>query len=575
MGGNRHFFIESKAFEFGVDHGGGAFIVRLYERGKDTLRSVFMGKASAVTLLAAMEELVSKNNTRNFVRTIREGETVFIIQRCSNKKGRYVMIQAIHRAGRRGQIIIPEGRNCNGWRGFAVELRSTIYPEVKPRHTTRDPLRKESSEKKGDGAAKSYAAVASGLGRNMGGGNSKGKEIISENIPDFAQQSMLNPKSNKLTLNIENGLYGRNKGEGDSVNLSLNIHLIRGSNGDWRVQHAAVGDSTTQDISKPGPSQNKMGLGSSGASTSYINPKPGPTTKPQMVWKPRTHLKTQNNIKPVIVSEIQTKTPVPSEQPKTLESAEVQTRIPESSEKVETQVREHAAKCLVTGSLNDGVHRTWGSSSDWVLQLRDGKRISIPLSLIRQPMMEEGRNSESSDEPKVLLLEGFADMGCSGDGESGISEDEDDDNTSIVWEDPEMAGDSGGAMVSCEDDEAPLEIEPLASIVPTGISEHLLNLGPTKEDRDMPNPSVWAEENYQAFGALLGASYEGYEDEIISLLKAIDARRSQQTRDNGKIAKSGGKGSRELKSLISTVNYETGSSRRRGDPRDRVLSVVQ
>jgi hypothetical protein len=73
-------------------------------------------------------------------------------------------------------------------------------------------------------------------------------------------------------------------------------------------------------------------------------------------------------------------------------------------------------------------------------------------------------------------------------------------------------------------------------------------------------------ENYHEFGAFLGASYEGYEEEIISLLKAIDARRSQQTRDNGKIAKSGGKGSRELKSLISTVNYETGSSRRKVIP---------
>jgi hypothetical protein len=74
------------------------------------------------------------------------------------------------------------------------------------------------------------------------------------------------------------------------------------------------------------------------------------------------------------------------------------------------------------------------------------------------------------------------------------------------------------------------------------------------------------------------ALYEGYEEEIICLLKAIDARRSQQPRDtelNVKVAKSGGKGSRELKSLTSTVNYKTGSSRRRVDPRDRVLSLVQ
>jgi hypothetical protein len=42
----------------------------------------------------------------------------------------------------------------------------------------------------------------------------------------------------------------------------------------------------------------------------------------------------------------------------------------------------------------------------------------------------------------------------------------------------------------------------------------------------MSPPSVWAKENYQEFGAFLRASYEGYEEKIINLLKAIDARRS-------------------------------------------------
>ena len=57
MDGTRHFFIIRKAFELKADHGGEAFIVRIYDRGRDTLRSVFMGKESAKTLLAAMEEL--------------------------------------------------------------------------------------------------------------------------------------------------------------------------------------------------------------------------------------------------------------------------------------------------------------------------------------------------------------------------------------------------------------------------------------------------------------------------------------------------------------------------------------
>ncbi len=206
MGGNWHFFIESKAFEFTVDHGGGVFIVRLYERGKDTLCSVFMGKGSAITLLAALEELVSMKNTGNFVRTIREGETVFIAQRCSNAKGRFVSLKAIHKGGRRGQIIILKGQNCSGWRGFASELRRILYPETKATHSV--PLVEARMEKMDEFNAKSFAAVASGLGRNTGGQNEKGKEIFSERIPEFEEHSQLNANLKKLTLNMENGSVG-------------------------------------------------------------------------------------------------------------------------------------------------------------------------------------------------------------------------------------------------------------------------------------------------------------------------------------------------------------------------------
>jgi hypothetical protein len=76
----------------------------------------------------------------------------------------------------------------------------------------------------------------------------------------------------------------------------------------------------------------------------------------------------------------------------------------------------------------------------------------------------------------------------------------------------------------------------------------------------------------------LGASYEGYEEEAINLLKAIDARRPQQYCDTDhtvRMAKSKGRGSRELRSLVSTVNYDTGSARKRVEPRERVLSLVQ
>ncbi len=234
-----------------------------------------------------------------------------------------------------------------------MELRRTIYPETKPSHTNRAPLKKERSEKMGEGAAKSFAAIASGPRRNTGGGSIKEKEIVSENILDFEQQSKPNPNLNKLTLNMENWLYGRNKGDGGSLHLSLNIHLICGPNGDWRVQHTSIGDSTATNVSsKPkGPShlagsQTNLGFGSSGASTSYVKPKPSPITRPQMVWKPRqAHPKAPCNIEPTVIS---------SGTDHTL------TTTLEPSNKVETQVSVSPAiaMCLAFEILSDGVHRT-------------------------------------------------------------------------------------------------------------------------------------------------------------------------------------------------------------------------
>ncbi len=123
----------------------------------------------------------------------------------------------------------------------------------------------------------------------------------------------------------------------------------------------------------------------------------------------------------------------------------------------------------------------------------------IPLSLIRQPAVEEERALDSSDVLKVLL-EGFDNMGCSGDGDSRASEDEDEDNIFVVWEDPEMARDSGGVMVCCKDNEVPLEIEPLASLVPTVSSDYLLGLGPDNDDRDTSQPSFGLRKTINSLG---------------------------------------------------------------------------
>uniref|UniRef100_A0A2N9I2D6 Reverse transcriptase domain-containing protein n=1 Tax=Fagus sylvatica TaxID=28930 RepID=A0A2N9I2D6_FAGSY len=216
------------------------------------------------------------------------------------------------------------------------------------------------------------------------------------------------------------------------------------------------------------------------------------------------------------------------------------------------------AQCLAPPASSEGLHQSWGSSSDWVLELRDGKRISIPLSLIQQPTVETSGHSDHSDEPKVLLLEGFSDLGSSaGNNLDSDGDDEEEDDVSVVWADPEH-GDCG-AMVFCEESESALEIEPLASMGPNGSFDQLSEMG---GDVEPAKPSEWVLGKYHEFGEYIGASYEGSEEEVLNLLRSIDARRPTQPRNKDfteKGEKNGGRGRRELKGLQSSINYDNGA----------------
>ena len=58
----------------------------------------------------------------------------------------------------------------------------------------------------------------------------------------------------------------------------------------------------------------------------------------------------------------------------------------------------------------------------------------------------------------------------------------------------------------------------------------------------------------------MGASYEGFEDQVLEVLMAIDARCRLVGLGNRKSTASGKNGNRELKGLVSTINYEARGS---------------
>ena len=127
MGGVRSFFIESKFFQLVVEEGGRYFLLRIFVRGKFFMRSVFMGKNAAQWLMFNIENLVVGENSKQFF-TFREGGTAFTLQWSSNSSGQFLLLTELKAGGPRRSLIIPEGKDRNGWRAFGLELRKLLNP---------------------------------------------------------------------------------------------------------------------------------------------------------------------------------------------------------------------------------------------------------------------------------------------------------------------------------------------------------------------------------------------------------------------------------------------------------------
>ena len=142
-------------------------------------------------------------------------------------------------------------------------------------------------------------------------------------------------------------------------------------------------------------------------------------------------------------------------------------------------------------SKHTEVDRTQGSSSEWVLELRDGRRVSIPLSLLRQPAAMVSVTTELPFVGQFVTSEVCAGVGSTADDLSslGVSEcsdeeEEDEDSISLVWEDPEVVG-VGSELMCWADDNDTLDVEPLA------ISEPEKGLCVVQAPEVVVSPSDW------------------------------------------------------------------------------------
>uniref|UniRef100_A0A2N9FL52 Uncharacterized protein n=1 Tax=Fagus sylvatica TaxID=28930 RepID=A0A2N9FL52_FAGSY len=104
-------------------------------------------------------------------------------------------------------------------------------------------------------------------------------------------------------------------------------------------------------------------------------------------------------------------------------------------------------------------------------------------------------------------------------------EDEGEDDILVVWEDS-MLSEGVRELVCLENDNTPLDITPLAMSKPLEKEIFGGELLEKVASEEAPL-SEWVLDKLQRFREYLGASYEGYEMEIMDLLMAIDARYQQ------------------------------------------------
>ncbi|KAK9992895.1 hypothetical protein SO802_022598 [Lithocarpus litseifolius] len=124
---NWSYRVSGKVGALFTEEGGCYFLLRIVERGKYFMRSIFMGKNASQWLMNHIKHMVVGASSKQFF-TFREGDIAFTLQRSSNSFGQFLHLTELKVGGARRSVIIPEGKGKNGWRVFGLELRKLLNP---------------------------------------------------------------------------------------------------------------------------------------------------------------------------------------------------------------------------------------------------------------------------------------------------------------------------------------------------------------------------------------------------------------------------------------------------------------
>jgi hypothetical protein len=93
------------------------------EKRQGFLNVVSLSLQCSAWLASTMEDVLGFPGESEFVKSFREGAKILIVRRGGNKAGQFLEASVFGLGGRRGFLLILEGRGGCGWRKFFGEIR--------------------------------------------------------------------------------------------------------------------------------------------------------------------------------------------------------------------------------------------------------------------------------------------------------------------------------------------------------------------------------------------------------------------------------------------------------------------
>jgi hypothetical protein len=501
-------------------------------------------------ILDVFAKLRAKNQSiEGFFEFLRDGYRVIELSCLANRGGRYVEISEYHSGTHRGSVRIPEGRRGAGWSLFEFQVRKFFLGEITPELVTQA----MPSQNRDAGV------TAVGL---------RGPELVSRQ-PFWQAQKLRSNKSPpdtkpKITLTKSRERFPKAR-----------VRLAKNEPRPTRI---------TKFVWRPVSKTIRISVDNGNRNVKWV--RLGSNTGPHIGLQNLSLVKDQMNLDvgpDEVEAQLIDKNPMDTPHQKTLESSTDDSSCEDERGDVGWSREEPGSDdggpeapmrgvlALLAAPTDEMVGEISGSVSP--TSLRNAQAQEKPVTVehaeeeLVRPLVNQtlGAQSQGGDLPSELPV-------TTQTGEVGVEHDTGVPSvevpipiTSLVdaFEEPRCAEvvrpESSfvtdlalTVMTQCEAKPiAPLTCEPLAVVAPPNVS-----VAPRK--LHSLDRSTWVNTQYKGICELMGFPLESHEQQCLALLRRIEAARFIKKGEVGsrKMVVSGTKGARELRNLVSSVNYE-------------------